>query len=246
MTDNSRHTDSESSSRNAWLAFSGVVIAAFLALAGVIYNTAVSRDAPWVPVWATQTAEAKLTLIALGNTVKSTATATLVVTPTRIIPIPTITPSPSLTGTIALNPLVTPQLVTPPASIDAPYCPRPLNLELKSPTNGSAVSGVIQIRGTVKPRNAGLWYSLFYRAGIVREEMDYQIQNRVPRDRTTPVSGNIPIEFYTFTNVPIITDSILGTWDTTKVPDGWYSLRVWLREIDSQFLACDIYLAVRN
>jgi len=179
-------------------------------------------------------------------------TPTATITETRVLATATIPPtlisttSPSMPPNTP-SPSPTFDIATPPAPIANPFCPRPLNLELKYPTNGSTVNGAVQIRGTVKPRFQGEWYSLFYRVGIVREEMDYQIQNRVPRTRTTPVSGNIPIEFYAFTaNVPVITDAVLGTWDTTALSTGWYSLRLWLRETDSQFLACDVYVMVRK
>lgn len=245
------HPVSESSNKGLWLLFAGGIIAALLTFLGVKYKADTDIAIASMPISATQTAEARLTLIASRNTITTTnviissptpapATAVATVAPTLI---PSTVPS-APTNTSSPSPVV--DVSTPPASIANPFCPRPLNLEFKYPSNGSIVSGVVQIRGTVKPRNVGQWYSLFYRAGIVREEMDTLIQNRVPRDRTTPVGGNIPIEFYSFTNVPVITDGILGTWDTTTMPAGWYSLRIWLREIDSQFLACDIYLAVRK
>jgi hypothetical protein len=170
-------------------------------------------------------------------------------------PTPTLTPTNTLTPTERLRtPTATATILpptrripTPPSPIVDPDCESPKNVWISIPRNGDTVRGIVDIRGIVRPRSQGEWYSLFYRPGIVREKLGYQAQNNVPRKATPDYKENVQISFFEFSGDTLEVDNkSLGTWDTTLLPTGWYSLRLWLREVNSQFLACDVYVFVQK
>lgn len=119
---------------------------------------------------------------------------------------------------------------------------------LTSPVNESGVSGVVQVRGSViVPSSAQPYrYSLFYRPGIVREAMNATADAQVPVNPNSPNGKNIPIQVVYFQpfDGPIV-DDILGTWDTTKLSGGWYSLRLWNKDRGGNYMGCDVYVYVR-
>jgi hypothetical protein len=68
-----------------------------------------------------------------------------------------------------------------------------------------------------------------------------------PRKATPDYKENVQISFFEFSGDTLEVDNkSLGAWDTTLLPTGWYSLRLWLREVNSQFLACDVYVFVQK
>lgn len=152
------------------------------------------------------------------------------------------TSSPSTLATVTTAP------PSPPASIDNPMCPEPRFTVLTSPVNESGVSGVVQVRGSViVPSSAQPYrYSLFYRPGIVREAMNATADAQVPVNPNSPNGKNIPIQVVYFQpfDGPIV-DDILGTWDTTKLSGGWYSLRLWNKDRGGNYMGCDVYVYVR-
>lgn len=164
------------------------------------------------------------------------------------------------TGTTSSASQATPQLTnaptavmaalpTPPASIDNPLCPQPNSVFIASPLNGSLLSGSVQIRGTVAVRGGAqpYRYSLFYRPGIVRDAMDSNADAQAPLSANQSNGRNIPIQVVYFNpfDGPII-DDVLGSWDTTKVSAGWYSVRLWNKDRGGNYVGCDVYVYVKG
>ena len=169
-----------------------------------------------------------------------------------LTPTPRSTQSSTSSAVSTSSPSIVPSVVIPPppppASIDNPMCSDPRFTSLAFPTNGSGLTGVVQIRGSVSvPSSAQPYrYSLFYRPGIVREVMDVIADGQVPVNPNSPNGKNIPIQVVYFQpfDGPIV-DDVLGTWDTTKLASGWYSLRLWNKDRGGNFMGCDVYVYVK-
>ena len=127
-------------------------------------------------------------------------------------------------------------------------CPEPQYTTISFPINGNTISGVVSIKGTVsvRPFAQPYRYSLYYRPDIVRDEMDSTADSQAPLAVTSPSGKNQPIEVKYFLpfDAPVI-DSVLGTWDTTKVTSGWYSLRLWSKDRGGNTSGCDVYVFVK-
>ncbi len=160
----------------------------------------------------------------------------------------TVQSSKSSIASTLVPPSIVPALPTPPSSIDKPLCPEPKSVILTSPLNGSGVTGIVQIRGTVEVRQGAqpYRYSLYYRSGIVRESMDGIADEQAPITGKYPNGRNVPIQVVYFQayDGPIV-DQVVGWWDTTKLSMGWYSLRLWNKDRGGNFIGCDVYVFVR-
>lgn len=199
-----------------------VLIGVFIASGGV---------ATFSPLTLSQTRTANSTTIA-----RATLSAAGSASPTVF---KISTPSPSV--------VVTPP--PPPASIDNPACSEPRFTALTFPANGSSLNGVVQVRGSIiMPASAQPYrYSLFYRPGIVRDAMDATADSQVPVNPNSPNGRNIPIQVVYFQPFDgPLTDELLGTWDTTKLASGWYSLRLWSKDRGGNFMGCDVYVYMRG
>ena len=157
----------------------------------------------------------------------------------------------SSSSSLPVSPTTSPAtlLLTPPASIDRPLCPEPDFTNIIFPTNGISVTGEVQVRGTVKvhPFAQPYLYSLFYRPGIVHDNMDSDANAQAPRDETSANGINVPIRVL---EVPPfadgITNGLLGNWDTAKLKNGWYSLRLWNTDRGGNYMGCDVYVYVKG
>lgn len=138
---------------------------------------------------------------------------------------------------------------SPPEPIVNPLCPDPQFAGISFPSNGAEVSGIVVVRGTVgvKPFSQPYHYSLFYRPGIVREAMDGAADDQAPLSVGAPMGKNSPIQVTYFQPYDSsIVNVELGTWDTTKLASGWYSLRLWNKDRGGNYSGCDVYVYVKG
>ena len=153
-------------------------------------------------------------------------------------------------GAIAptLPPIAPTQVPPPSESIANPMCPEPQYTFISFPSNGAVISAVVTIRGTasIKPYAQPYRYALFYRPGIVRDAMDGVADAQAPLSVNGPNGKNIPIQVVYFQpyDAPVV-DVVLGSWDTTKLASGWYSLRLWNKDRSGNYSGCDVYVYVR-
>jgi hypothetical protein len=152
-----------------------------------------------------------------------------------------------LAATPTSVPVATPVIPPPPASIENPMCPEPQYTNITFPPNRSTLSGLVQVKGSVivHPYAQPYRYSLFYRSGIVRDEMDGVADVQAPLSPNGPNGKNFPIQVMYFQpqDGPLV-DVVLGSWDTTKLASDWYSLRVWSKDRGGTFAGCDVYVYV--
>lgn len=182
MSKNSSNLDSESGRKSGWLLFFGAVITALLALVGVIYQANVNRETALIVFSATQTAEAKPSLLTSSPTPTDTAVPTL--------PISSVTPfstfkSITATESPASQPIPTSDSI--PTILSTPLAHYPPVI-LNEPQNGQAIRDfkvVFEWKVPEQKLASGDSYQIFYKL-ITSSDWQYT-SDRIASEMCTQV-----------------------------------------------------------
>ncbi|MBN1250120.1 MAG: hypothetical protein JXC32_20820 [Anaerolineae bacterium] len=88
---------------------------------------------------------------------------------------------------------------------------------ITSPTEGTMLSGQVEIRGTATHPNFNSYGVLYASGARVTGETNWRLDS--------PIAWNVPT---------MVVNGVLGTWDTTQVPNGQYVLALAVFEVGNE------------